>query len=89
MKSNQTYVIDIVLCPPRFMCQNKDQKNWKMEQNQEGQNINVTYLNGESKSHNIWKTHFTENLTKTLIGDSQKVDFLIRPLDHVEFWTVS
>ena len=30
--------------------------------------INTTYLNGESKSHNIWKTRFIENLTKTLTG---------------------
>ena len=33
---------------------------------------NTTCLNGESKSHNIWKTNFTENLAKTLIKYDKK-----------------
>ena len=41
------------------------------------------------KKSQLWKIHFTAIKTKTLTGYGQKVDFFIRPLDHVEFYTVS
>ena len=41
------------------------------------------------KSQHLKNPFFTEILTKSLIRYGQKVDFLIWPLDRVEFWTVS
>ena len=34
------------------------------------------------------KTIFATIKTKTLTRYGQKVDFLIRSLDHIEFWTI-
>lgn len=36
---------------------------------------NTTYLNGELKSHNIWKTYFIENLIKTLVKYGKNFEF--------------
>ena len=47
--------------------------------------INTIWLDSGSKSHNIWKSHFTAIKANTLTGYSQKVDFFIQPLNHVEF----
>lgn len=53
-----------------------------------GEKKYTSCLNGETKSRNIWKTHFIENLTKPLTG-CEKVDLLIWSLDRVEYWAVS
>ena len=72
---------------PKENLKKKGAKQWMSKL--ERAKIGTTCLNGESKSCSIWKTHFTENLTKTLTGYGQKVDFFIWPLDCVVFWTIS
>ena len=88
--------INTVFGPALIYTLEQKPKNKKFEKSAKSQiskpkrvKLYTTCLNGKSKSHNIWKNHFTENLTKTLIRYGQKVDFFIRPLNHVEFWTVS
>ena len=41
------------------------------------------------KRSQFFKIIFVAIKAKTLAEYGQKVDFLIRPLDHVEFWTIS
>ena len=96
-----SYVILVLLIPyfirSRFTCiKTKTKKSKKFEIRCKIINFKVkkgknkyNMMGWRIKRSQVLKIIFVAIKAKTLARYGQKVDFLIRPLDHVEFWTFS